>query len=298
VESRRLSIPIYLNQRVVFDLLAIVEEGFSQLQTIKTSETGKVDNKVEGTADVGLKNAFAFLSLGLKASGAHQATSGTQRDITEERVFTPTSLFSRLRDTLMERKLLHSLDDKYDPTALVPGNFVEFSGVLHKNPLVANMDIMVQMMEMAMVLSPATTDGTAKKGAKARPDDAPIKEMKKVQSMLTQSGTLDLVAKLSQNPSMQAVLPVQLEYFANGSPASIIDGQFMVVGKVTRFVSSDDQGGIDLLRGTPLAHLPEELLVQMTSGFAAFGSMVSGVEQFTTRIPGPALLVIPIAIYA
>jgi hypothetical protein len=38
MENRRLGIPICLNQRVVFALLAITEGGFSQLRSIKSYE--------------------------------------------------------------------------------------------------------------------------------------------------------------------------------------------------------------------------------------------------------------------
>ncbi|WP_348980999.1 hypothetical protein, partial [Dehalobacter sp. TeCB1] len=109
MEGRRLAIPIYLNQRIVFDLLAIVEGGFSQLQTIKKAESDEKGSNSEISGEVGTKNVFAFLNLGLKAGLNQKDTQSMQKHVQEDRVFTPASLFSRLRDNLIERKLLVSL---------------------------------------------------------------------------------------------------------------------------------------------------------------------------------------------
>lgn len=136
MEERKLAIPIYLNQRTVFDLLAIVEDGFSELQSIKTSEKNEKGTNTDVSAEVGTKNVFAFLNLGLKSGINKNDSIRSEKEIQQERVFTPASLFSKLRDSLIERKVLNMLDHKFDESYLTPGSFVEFSGVLRKNPMV------------------------------------------------------------------------------------------------------------------------------------------------------------------
>jgi hypothetical protein len=292
MESRRLSIPIYLNQRIVFDLLAIVEGGFSQLQTIKTSESNNKANNADISAELGSKNVFAFLNLGLKASQGNQNIKSSQKDIEEERVFTPASLFSKLRDKLQEQNLLVSLDEPYELDKLQPGTFVEFSGILRKNPMVGNMEAVVQMMEVAMVF----TKVEGKK--KPKNDKEELAQMKKCLSMLTKTGSLDLIANLTTNPEIKAVIPVQTENFLNESPADIIDGQFVVLGKIVRYIPMESDEAINLLRGTPLANLPEENLQEVKDGFNQMTEIMADTEPFATQIKGPVLLVIPLAIYA
>ena len=292
LESRRLSIPIYLNQRIVFDLLAIVEGGFSQLQTVKSSETGSQQTKKDASAEVGAKNVFAFLNLSLKGSIGKENTQSSQRAVEEERVFTPASLFSRLRDNLLEQGLLHSLDESTEIDDLEPGKFVEFSGILRKNPSVGYMEGIIQLMEVALLF----TQGNGKQKPKA--EQEVFAQMKKFLSMLTQDGSLDLVAELISEPKIKAVIPVQLEYFSNESPADIIDGQFVVLGKIIRYVAGETDESISLLRGTPLAFLPEENLTDVTQGLSAVGAAIKVTDEFVTHIDGPALLIVPIAIYA
>lgn len=291
MESRRLSIPIYLNQRVVFDLLAISQGGFSQLQTIRSSASDSSSAKKDASVDIGTKNVFAFLNMGVNASVNKQNVSVSQTETEEDRVYTPTSLFSKLRDGLIEKKLLHCLDKPFDIDALSPGNFVEFSGILRKNPLVGYMEGMIQMMETAMLFMD-------KQQKPKKQETGTLTQMKKFLSTLQQAGTLDLVANLISSPDIQSVIPVQLEYFSNESPADIIDGQFVVLGKIVRYIESEDDDSVSLLRGTPLAYLPIEHLSELTQAFQQVGSIISPSDEFTARISGPVLLVIPIAIYA
>ncbi len=105
--SRRLSIPIYLNQRIVFDLLAIVREGFSQLRTIRTSDTESQTNRSDLGGQLGASNVFAFWASDSKdPEGRNSKASQNQQEVAEERVFTPTSLFSALRDGLIETRVV------------------------------------------------------------------------------------------------------------------------------------------------------------------------------------------------
>jgi hypothetical protein len=292
MESRRLSIPIYLNQRIVFDLLAIVEGGFSQLQTIKTAEAGEKSTKADAAAEVGAKNVFAFLNLGFKGSVGKLDSTSTQKQIEEQRVFTPASLFSRLRDNLLDRKLLVLVDDPSLVDDLQSGVFVEFSGILRKNPLIASMEGLIQVMEAATLF--------LKEPGKPKPkaEEAVLAQMRKFLQIMTQSGSLDLVAELISKPDFKAVIPVQQEYFSNERPADIIDGQFVVLGKVARHVKSNSDEAINLLRGTPMAYLPEENLNQALQVFSTLPSTLKPSGGILSQIPGPALLVIPIAIYA
>src|SRR5689334_8355621 len=61
-ESSDFSVTIYLNQAVVFDLLAIMEDGMSQVSSIKISES----NKHNADAGIGASNVFALLGVTLK----------------------------------------------------------------------------------------------------------------------------------------------------------------------------------------------------------------------------------------
>ena len=64
--SDTLVIPIYLNQRTVFDMLAMLEDGFSHLETVQTSRKRGSTTEGGGEAEIGASNIFALLGVSLK----------------------------------------------------------------------------------------------------------------------------------------------------------------------------------------------------------------------------------------
>lgn len=306
MDSRQLSIPIYLNQRIVFDLLAIAQNGFSEFRTIRTSETDaqRVQDAAEG--QIGVSNVFAFLGMRLKGSRARENSAESQREVTEERVFTPTSLFSALRDILLEKELIHDFDQEASYEYLSPGTFVEFSALLRKNPFVETLEGMIQLLETIALFenSDQPTSRPKKGGKSTSPATHPksetqtlIDQMRSLTHAITQSNTVDLVADLGGGP-LRAVVPVEFEYFSDKTPAAIIDGQFVVLGKVVRTIPSKGKGAIDLLRGTSLGLLHNEIIDKLQESFATMQSSGFKSLDLVTRIDGPAVQVIPIAIFA
>lgn len=73
IDKNRLTIPIYLNTKIVFDLLATIEDGFSEVKNVQTSKSKTRDEDVE--ANIGTNNLFAFLNVGVK--GNHKASSNS-----------------------------------------------------------------------------------------------------------------------------------------------------------------------------------------------------------------------------
>ena len=68
-----LPIALYLNQRVTFDLLAVLEDGFTRMATIQTSSSNAETTGLEAGAQLGIANPFAFLGLSLGGKGKRDA---------------------------------------------------------------------------------------------------------------------------------------------------------------------------------------------------------------------------------
>jgi hypothetical protein len=293
-DSRKYSIPIYLNQRIVFDLLAVMEDGFSQLQTIKTSTSNEKSGKVDASAELGTKNTFSFLNIGVKASAEKAGKDVGTQEVSQEKVFTPASLFSKFRDNLLSKKLLISLDEEITSSQLDSGIFIEFSGVLSKNPLTTYIDGMIKLLQTASLFVKFDNTGTDKNFGKKE-----IDMLKKFKTTFTQEKYIDLITNVNiQNSETKVILPAQFEYFLNESPADIIDGQFVILGKISRVLPKDDEEKISLIRGTSLEFLPEDNFHEFTEAMSSVGNQFNFNQELTTSIKGPALLVIPIAVFA
>lgn len=68
-------------------------------------------------------------------------------------------------------------------------------------------------------------------------------------------------------------------------------------GKVIA-ICKDKTENIDLLRKTTLSILPIDLLSEMFSGFQNDDTKQFNLPELKTQISGPAVIVIPVAIYA
>ena len=112
---------------------------------------------------------------------------------------------------------------------------------------------------------------------------------------LKANGMVDMICEMEGIKNYKAVLPVYMDYFFNGNSSEIVDGKFKVLGKVTKVCNKDEK--IDLLRNTSLSIFKESLLGEMLSGFNNDSNQDMNIGELETTVQGPALLVIPIAIY-
>ena len=99
------TLPIYLNQKYVFDLLAIIEDGFSQVETIKTGQSETNSDKDNLKGEIGISNVFAFLKFGLSADVNSENTNNSNQETSKEKIHTPNSLFSKMRTFLHTEKM-------------------------------------------------------------------------------------------------------------------------------------------------------------------------------------------------
>ncbi len=288
MEVSDFTLTFYLNQAVVFDLLAIMEDGMAQVSTIRTSETAKA----KADAGLGVSNVFALLGVSLK--GGMESVEG--REITHERVHTPTSLFAKVRSRLRKDKLVYDLTKKDAEIVNVrPGHFVEFEAKLRRNPLIEALEALSETIGGIKVLQ------SFKPGQKSPTEKAQEEQLKQIAeqvkrllSTLTDTGSLDLVGEIVPELG-RAVVPVEERYFGEHSPNEIADGHYRVFGKVVQNVSAAGEK-ISLLRNTKFAHMPN-VLEPLRQPFAATKEAGLSLPEFVTGVESPALQVIPIAIF-
>lgn len=294
--SNMLIIPVYLNQKFVFDLLAMLQGGISTVTAItKTDSLSKTDQD-RISAGFGLSEAFStLLKIDLSGNKSRSSTTEGGGTSSEERVHTPASLFYQLRRVLVEKNYLTELLPDKPP---ISGDFIEFEGTLRRNPIVETLDSLVSMMEIAKMFE----ESPPHKGKNDRNSQvSEYEKMKKQMSSLLESlkagDTVDLTAS-DLKTEHTAVVTVETSFLNDPMMSDLVDGQFKVIGKVVRSVTDKSQH-INLLRKTALSKMPPQLLSQLFSSLESLNSEQGfDIPRLEWEVKGPAIQVLPIAIYA
>lgn len=294
----KLTLPIYLNQKYVFDLLAIVEDGFSQVETIRTGQNNSGSEKDSFKGEVGLSNVFAFLKFGLNGDSAHEKSSQTNHEISKEKIHTPNSLFSKLRSYLHGNK---SIITEGFLTAS-PGDFVEIKLSLRKNPLIDALEGFSSLMKMALLFDDTNTTSIQPNKHQPKQNKNPnqkiLDQIDSMSNQLKAEGSLDLIGTATGADNFQVVLTLDRAFLGDLSLSDIADGHFSVLGKITKVIPETSNESVNLLRKTSLSKLNSALLEQMFSGFAQMEEHGIKNQNIETEIKSPVIQLIPIAIFA
>ena len=288
IKSDRLIIPVYINEKIVLDMLAIIEDGFSMVSQINYTEHTENNSVQKADAEISTSTTLLSKLLKIDVSGglSHEGNRGQNENIIKEKVHTNVSLLSKFRSFLVEQKILKS---DLDFSKMQVGDFIEVEGELQKNPIINSMDSFIDLFRMVDIF----TEQPQTKKSKTREDET-VTQIKSFAEELKHSGTIDFILSDAKGTT---VLSVQEQYLANDNISEIIGGHFKVLGKVIS-ICKEDMENIDLLRKTSLTILQEDLLNDMFSGFKTEDMKQFNLPELKTKITSPAVIVIPIAIYA
>lgn len=285
-------VPVYINEKIVLDMLAIIKDGFSMVSQVNSLEQKESTSSQTGSANASTSLLNKLLKIDLKAEISHTGNVGESENISREKVHTNVSLLSKFRTTLDEEKLL---DTSSDISNMKIGSFIELKGELQKNPLIDYMDKIVDIFRMIDIFSEEPALGNKKNTSiQKKKESQMIKQIKEFSDELKHSGTVDFILSGSTGT---IVLSAQEQYLANDNISEILGGKFKVLGKVIA-ICKDDSESIDLLRKTTLSILTDEMLADIFAGFENEDMKQFNLPKLVTKIKGPAMIVIPIAIYA
>ncbi|MEZ6142087.1 MAG: hypothetical protein R3B84_16095 [Zavarzinella sp.] len=293
--SDHLIIPVYLNQRVVFDFVASLQGGLAEVT--KISETQKVtgETATEASGSFGLSKVLSSLlriDFSGKASTKAAGESNTTRS--EDRIHTPASLFMHLRALLRGKNWLQT---DSATLKLNPGDIVEFSARMQPNPLIKTLDTFLEVLD---IHSAFTSDsGKFGKGkSPANKTDDLTKMKKQMQAMLSamKGGTTSDLTTAPLDSKYRCIITLEKQFLNDPSMSDLVDGTFRVVGKVTRAIHGDTEA-ISLNRNTAIGCLPDSVLGQIATAFEEPEMQALRLPKFEWEIRGPVIQVLPVAIF-
>lgn len=294
ISKNGLIIPVYINEKIVLDMLAIMEEGFSTVSQVNYTEHMEKNSakKLDASASTTVPILSKLLKIDVSGGISQTGNDGKDTSVIKEKVHTNVSLLSKFRNFLIDEKILKS---ELDFSKIQVGDFVEIDGELEKNPLINYMDIFVDIFRLADIFTEEPQLGNKTQAKNQKQQDSKIlKQIKSFSEELKHSGTIDFILSDERGT---IVLSAQEQYLANDNVSEILGGHFKVLGKVIS-ICKDENENIDLLRKTTLSVLSEGMLEEMFSDFKNSDMEQFNLPELVTKITGPAAIVIPVAIYA
>ena len=297
VTSDQLIIPVYLNEKTVLDMLAIIEDGFSMVSEVTSSNqdasssTGKLSGGISTKAILD-----KLLKIQLEGSFQKDKSTTSEVDTKLEKVHTNVSLLSKFRSELIDGNLLTcKAGDNLDISNIKAGDFIEIEGELQKNPMIDIMEKFIDVFRMADIFTDKPQLGSKKVSSeKKNTDNITVRQMQSFLNELKHTGTVDFILESSAGT---AVLSAQEQYLANDNISELIGGTFKVLGKIIR-VCKEDEDGINLLRKTTLNILDNTTREQFLSMFKAEELAKFNLPDVRFMITPLAVIIIPVAIYA
>ncbi|MCC4588936.1 hypothetical protein LL962_17825 [Xanthomonas sp. NCPPB 1067] len=294
--DKQLLVPVYLNQRLVFDLLAMLQGGLSMVTAVSQTTNKSQDTKREAGTSFGITDTLAtLLKVDLSGKKISSAATAVAEATSEERVHTPASLLYQLRNKLKEIEAVLALNNDRQVKA---GDFIEFEASLLKNPVLEAIDGMSRLMDIAILFEDEPKQTSKGKRICASNESKKIKDqMDKFSESLKFGNTIDLITSKLNN-GITAVVTLEKSSLNDPLMSDLVDGKFRVLGKVIRNIS-EPQESISLVRNNALSNLPQHMLVQLGTLVGALGTEHGfAVPEIRWEIKAPAIQVLPIAIYA
>ena len=254
-----LLVPVYLNQKMVFDLLAMLQGGISTVTTVTqtTSETRSNQQKI--SAGFGVSEVLStLLRVNLSRDISNSNSKEADTFSSEERIHTPASLFFQLRNLLFEKNYIRDVTDN-PPAAR---DIVEFEGALRRNPIVETIDSLAAIGEMVLDFEEKPQKGSAKNRMQPSDNQRIQQQIVGFSKRLKEGGTIDLIAENVVFEGCSAVITLETGFLNDPTMSDLVDGQFRVIGKVIKSIDNESES-ISLLRKTALSKISSPILADI-----------------------------------
>ena len=289
VKSDDLIIPVYLNQRIVFDFVAMLQGGIAAVTQVSQTEKISETTSAEGSGTFGLSKALSSLfRIDFSGKATGKAECESKSAFSEERIHTPASMFIYLRALLREQGDLIQETEDMKPMA---GNIIEFSAILKRNPLLETFDWMIESFDLFKPFA------DQKSKAKQESDVQKMKKNMETFVSTLRSGNMQDLTTTPLLSGHRCVITLEKQYLNDQSMSDLVDGTFKVVGKIIRVIE-EDSGAISLNRNTALGRLPEGTMIGLREVFKQPNFEGYKMPEFEWEIPGPVIQILPIAIFA
>lgn len=283
VKKENLTIPVYLDEQIVMDLIATIDDGFSEFYTIETTKNKGIGTEVNAN---GQGKVLKLFKAKMDLSHSRENTNGTKKQ--ESKVQTVVSMFHNLKQYLNQNGFIEKNNKEFKN-----GDFIELQGEFSINPLIDLLNTFSYFFEMSGVINKAANTSKAKnKRTEALKDMQIESQIKGLIKVFETDGKIDVIC---HSGDKTFIIPSKKEFFTDGKGDVIRTGNFRMLGKIVKICSEKEN--ISLLRDTKIGKIKSSILDTAIESFN--NPEIKNVVDFEPVVTNydNAILVYPIAIY-
>lgn len=283
VKKENLTIPVYLDEQIVMDLIATIDDGFSEFYTIETTKNKGIGTEVNAN---GQGKVLKLFKAKMDLSHSRENTNGTKKQ--ESKVQTVVSMFHNLKQYLNQNGFIEKNNKEFKN-----GDFIELQGEFSINPLIDLLNTFSNFFEMSGVINKAANTSKAKnKRTEALKDMQIESQIKGLIKVFETDGKIDVIC---HSGDKTFIIPSKKEFFTDGKGDVIRTGNFRMLGKIVKICSEKEN--ISLLRDTKIGKIESSILDTAIESFN--NPEIKNVVDFEPVVTNydNAILVYPIAIY-
>lgn len=281
---------LYLNQRFVYDILAIKNDGFTEFYEIKDqkSNSSSMENNIE--ARFGTNNEFSLIAAETSDSFNTKMGEDKNKEKTYKKTHTPTSLFMQAYNYLKNNNEIKEIKNISELDKLQSGDFIELKSSIELTTIVDFFEDMSKALEITDAFTDFANDGKHKN--KGLSDTILLK--RKIDNVIKILGNANEKIKYAvcNLEGKSLVLKLNTEYFINSDYSEIKNGEFRIIGKVLEIVP--DGKDVLLDRENAIGIFDENMFVPIKQ--AAENMPNFNFTKFEQKISGKTCVIMPIVI--
>lgn len=227
-------LPLYLNQRFVYDILAIINGGFTDFFEIKDKKENSDESYATVSANFGSNNDFSLIQAGINSEIKSRMFNDSNNEKTYKKTHTPTSLFMQVYQFLKNNNKIISLNKSEDIKNIKSGDFIELKSIIELNTIIEFFETLNKAIDITEAFSDFATIGS-----KNSIKNSPLSLMKKpVEKTIKAIGNENSNIKYGtcKLGGKDLVIKLNKAYFINSDYSEIKNGEFRIIGKVLEIV--------------------------------------------------------------
>ena len=283
-------LPLYLNQRFVYDILAIKNDGFTEFFEIKDKIGNSNEQDANIKATLGTNNDFALIQANLDGEINTKTSNDNNNEKSYKKTHTPTSLFMQVYQYLNENKKITKLENLSDIDTVDSGDFVEIKSNIELNTIVEFFETLDKVIDITEAFS-SFSSIDSKKTIKR----SPLSNMKKpientLKALVNENNNVKYgICKLEEK---ELVVKLNKGYFINSDYSEIKNGKFKIIGKVLEIIPEGEsillnrENAVGLYNPNTFKEVKESLNSIPNINF----------QEFKDTVQGKTIVIMPIAI--